>query len=132
EPSRATAASATRWRISTPSHAFVIASSVPCASPGHHPGTPHLSPPRPLLARHGSRTIRRFEVVEPAAQRAHRLADALLVLDQCEADEALATGAEAGPGRGRDAAVADEHRRELDRAELAVRLRDRRPDEHAA
>src|SRR6476646_6065199 len=68
--------------------------------------------------------------VEPAPQAAHGLADALLVLDQSEADEALAAGAEAVARRDGDLAVADQRRCEPERAELAVRLGDRRPYEH--
>ena len=50
------------------------------------------------------------------------LADALLVLDQGDADMSLAMLAEAGAGRYRDACLLDQERRELDAAERAERL----------
>ena len=45
---------------------------------------------------------------------------------------AVAAGAEADARASRDVALADEERRELDRAELGERLGDRRPGEHRA
>ncbi len=46
------------------------------------------------------------------------LADAVLVLDQRDANEALAVFAEAEPGRDSDARLLDQQLGELDRAEL--------------
>ena len=50
------------------------------------------------------------------------LADALLVLDQRDAHEALAVLAEADAGRDRDLGLLDQQRRELDAAERSERL----------
>lgn len=53
------------------------------------------------------------ELDEAALQVAHRLGDALLVLDEREAHETLTTGTETNSGRERDVALADQHRAEL-------------------
>src|SRR5439155_13772250 len=62
--------------------------------------------------------------------RAGRLPDALLVLDQREAHVPVTAVTEPDPGADRDARLAREPQRELQRPLVAVRLRDRRPDEH--
>ena len=53
------------------------------------------------------------------------LLDALLVLDEGEADEPFAAGAEARAGRDRDLGLLHAHRRELDARHLRVGLGDR-------
>ena len=55
------------------------------------------------------------------------LLDALLVLDEREADEALAAGTEPGAGRDRDLRLLHAQRRELEARQLRVRLGDRGP-----
>ena len=69
------------------------------------------------LRRRGfNRVTRRYgstELDEAALQVAHRLRDALLVLDQRETNETLTAGAETDTGRERDIALADQHRAEL-------------------
>src|SRR3954467_12316414 len=72
------------------------------------------------------------ELGERLAEVAGGLVDALLVLDEREADVAVATRTEADAGRQRDLGLTYEERRELDRAHLAVGLGDRRPGEHRA
>src|SRR5437879_3338868 len=52
------------------------------------------------------------------------LADALLVLDQRDADISFAVFAEADAGRDRDLGLLDQEGREFDRAERVERLRD--------
>src|SRR5262249_59343169 len=69
---------------------------------------------------------------ERAADAADGLADALLVLDEREAHEALTAGAEADAGRDSDLCLRHEHLGELEAAHLLVGLGDRRPDEHRA
>src|SRR5437762_6311832 len=54
----------------------------------------------------------------------------MLILDEGEADVAVAAGAEADARADGDARLADQLEREVERAELAIRLGDRRPDEH--
>src|SRR4026209_1911057 len=58
------------------------------------------------------------------------LADAVLVLDQRDAHEALAVLAEAQAGRYRDVGLLDQQLGELHAAELPVGLGDRCPREH--
>src|SRR5262245_25961592 len=58
------------------------------------------------------------------------LTDTLLVLDQRNADIALAALAEAGAGRHRDLGLLDQQRCKLDATERLERLRDGRPGEH--
>src|SRR5215470_3826427 len=65
-----------------------------------------------------------------AANVAGGLANALLVLDQRDANEAFAALAEAGPRRHRHFGLLDQKLRELDAAERLERLGDRRPGEH--
>src|SRR4030095_9981504 len=65
-----------------------------------------------------------------ALEAAERLLDALLVLHEGEADEALSVLAEADARRHRDLAVLDQHLRELERAHSAKGLGDGRPHEH--
>ena len=54
----------------------------------------------------------------------------MLVLDQREADVPVAAGPEAVAGADGDPGLAGEQEREVERAELPVRLRDPRPREH--
>src|SRR5207247_10202328 len=68
--------------------------------------------------------------VERAQDPANRLPDPLLVLDERETDEAFAAGPEADAGRDRHLRLTREPERELERAELAVALRDLAPSEH--
>src|SRR5919197_5245575 len=70
------------------------------------------------------------ELRQRAPDAADRLPDAVLVLDEREADVSIAAGAEADARADRDVRLADQLERELERAEAAVRLRNRRPDEH--
>src|SRR5258705_258799 len=69
---------------------------------------------------------------ERAADAAPSLADAVLVLHEGEAHEALTTGAEADAGRHRDLGLTDQQLRELEAAELLVRTGHGRPHEHRA
>ena len=68
--------------------------------------------------------------LQQLADRTGRLADPLLVLDEGEADVPVAAGAEADARADRHVGLAGELERELERAELAELLGDRRPDEH--
>ena len=67
---------------------------------------------------------------EEAADIARGLADALLVLHQRDAHEALAVFAEADAGRDGEIGLFHQQRGKLDAAEALERLRDRRPGEH--
>src|SRR5262249_22460720 len=58
------------------------------------------------------------------------LANAVLVLDERDADEAFTILTKAQPGRHGDARLLDKQLRELDRAEIPERGRHRRPGEH--
>src|SRR4051812_11278898 len=69
---------------------------------------------------------------QAAAQVAQALGDALLVLDEGEADEAFAAGAEADTGRQGDFASPPDVRADLDRVHVLVRPGDRGPDDHRA
>src|SRR5882672_5798777 len=69
-------------------------------------------------------------MLEQLPDRTRRLADALLVLDEREAHVTVAAVAEPDAGADRDARVAREAQRELERAELTEALGDRRPHEH--
>src|ERR1700689_875932 len=82
-------------------------------------------------ARPGPRT-RSAELGQTAAEVADGLVGPLLVVDQGEANVAVAAGTEAEPRRGGDLGVVDEQLGELERAHVAVRLGDGRPDEHRA
>src|SRR3954467_7454132 len=73
---------------------------------------------------------RSAELGEAALEVAQALGDALLVLDQGEADEALTAGAEADTGRQSNLTLAHDVRAELERVHVLVRLGDRGPDEH--
>ena len=103
--------------------------------PDHRPGARCRL--RPLAAsgraqpRLGARGLG-VEAGQRPAQIAHRLTDALLVLDQREADVALATGTETDARGERHVGFLHQHRSELDRAHVAVFGRDRRPREHRA
>ena len=68
--------------------------------------------------------------MQQPADRARRLVDPLLVLDEREAHVTVAARPEADAGADRDVGLARELQRELERAELGVLLGDRRPDEH--
>src|SRR5262249_55226064 len=72
------------------------------------------------------------ELRERAPDAAHRLTDAVLVLDEREAHEALTTGAEPDARRHRHLGVADEQLGELEAAEVLVGRGYRCPDEHRA
>ena len=74
----------------------------------------------------GSRALDREEALDVAGG----LADAVLVLDQRDAHVVVAVLAEADARRDRDVGVLDQQLGELQRAELAERLGDRRPGEH--
>src|SRR5271167_2552296 len=67
---------------------------------------------------------------EETPHAARGLADALLVLDQGEADEIVAVLAEADPRRDRDVGLLDQELREFEAPEMAEALRHRRPGEH--
>src|SRR5205814_1520048 len=67
---------------------------------------------------------------EHPPDRARRLRDALLVLDEREAHVAVAALAEADAGTDRHVRLLREAQGELERAGGAQRLRNRRPDEH--
>src|SRR5712691_6723341 len=73
---------------------------------------------------------RRGAVTQRMADTANRLARTMLVLDQREADEAVAVRTEAGPGRDRDLGVVQQELCEFERSHRAKRLRNRRPYEH--
>src|SRR3954471_12478609 len=62
---------------------------------------------------------------------ARGLADAVLVLDQGDADKALPFLAEADAGADRDPSLGQQPLGKLHRAHRAILLRDRRPGEHA-
>ena len=68
--------------------------------------------------------------VEQFPDRAGRLVDALLVLDEREAHVTVAAVAEPDPGTDRNARLTGEAQRDLQRAETAELLGDRCPDEH--
>src|SRR5690606_25557999 len=68
---------------------------------------------------------------EEALDVAHRLADAVLVLDQRHAQITLAVFAEADAGRDRDLGFLKQQLRELERAELLELRRYGNPREHA-
>ena len=82
-----------------------------------------LRPPPAARSAAGGRREKRLDV-------AHRLADPLPVLDQGEPDMALAILAEADPGRDRDLGLLEQELAERERADAAVGLGQRRPDEH--
>src|SRR5229473_4113047 len=73
---------------------------------------------------------RRGALTQRMADTANRLARAMLVLDQREADKAVAVRTEAGPGRDRDLGVVQQELCEFERSHRAKRLRNRRPYEH--
>ena len=68
--------------------------------------------------------------VEQLLDRAGRLADPLLVLDEGEADVAVAARPEADAGADRDAGLLRQAQRDVEGAERAELLGNRRPDEH--
>src|SRR5260370_32359369 len=75
-------------------------------------------------------THRRGALTQRMADTANRLACTMLVLDQREADEAVAIRAEAGSGRDRDLGVVQQELGEFERSHRAKQLRNRRPYEH--
>src|SRR5207237_7741371 len=68
---------------------------------------------------------------EERLHAARGLADAVLVLDQSDADIALALLAETDAGRDRDPRFGQQTLRKFHRAHRPPGLRDRRPGEHA-
>src|SRR5262249_10513774 len=68
--------------------------------------------------------------LEKPANGAGRLVDALLVLDEREAHVTVAARPEADAAADRHVGLARELQGDLERAELGVLVRDRRPDEH--
>ena len=68
--------------------------------------------------------------IEYALDAAHGLADTVLVLDEREADEAVAARAEADPRADGDLRLPRQHRRELERAGSLMGGGNRCPDEH--
>src|SRR5262249_23333947 len=81
--------------------------------------------------RQGHDVVQLFDAaLEEAADVARGLADALLVLNQRDADEAFAVLAEPHAGRDRDLRLLHQELRELDAAKRLERLRYRRPGEH--
>src|SRR5665213_803180 len=68
--------------------------------------------------------------LQEAADIARGLADALLVLDQRDANEPFAIFAETDAGRDREFGLLHQQRREFHAADALERLRDRRPSEH--
>src|SRR6185295_17498309 len=74
--------------------------------------------------------LRRRALRHEALDVAYRLPQPLAVLDQRDAHIALAVFAEAQARRHRHLGVAQEQLRELDAAEIAEALGDRRPGEH--
>src|SRR5918996_862632 len=137
---RSTPRARSRWRAET----AVTLSSRPARSASRLPfcasslSTALPTVPSPAMPRrsgsaigsgHRSRPLRRA----PAEERldvAHSLADALAVLDQGEAHEALAVLAKAEARRDRDPGFAQQELAELERANCPIRLGDRRPHEH--
>src|SRR5690606_22304078 len=91
-----------------------------CSSRCHDAGPIAGRRPRP---RAGSD----LRLAQEAPDAPHRLPDAVLVLDQREAHEALARLAEADARRDRDARLPQQPLRELERAEGAEPLGDRSP-----
>src|SRR6266404_4480199 len=69
-------------------------------------------------------------LVQEPLDRTRRLADALLVLDECEAHVTVAAVPEPDSRADGDVRVAREPECKLEGAELPELLRDRRPDEH--
>src|SRR4051812_11045030 len=67
------------------------------------------------------------ELDQCPAEVADGLSGPVLVLDEGEADVAVAAGAEPDAGRGGDVGLLHQEAGELQRAQLAVRLGDRRP-----
>src|SRR5206468_12030225 len=89
---------------------------------------------RPKELRHVSDTFKGVRHLGARLQqvpnRAGRLPDPLLVLDEREPDVTVAPLAEADPRADGHVRLAREQQRELERAERPEALRDRRPDEH--
>src|SRR4029077_5744291 len=85
-----------------------------------------------LLGARGSdaRTRPRRRDAQGMGDSANRLAGAMFVLDECEAHEAVAVGAEADSRRYRDLSLGQQELGELKRAHIAQWLRNRRPHEH--
>src|SRR5262245_124894 len=89
-----------------------------------------LATPAPTVPRPSRPMRTSLTSVTEVFETAKRLADSLLVLDQREADVALAVLAEADPRRDRDLGLLDQQLGELERADAAEGLRDRCPHEH--
>src|SRR6266540_2324056 len=70
------------------------------------------------------------EPADDASDPADRLADALLVLDEREPNVVVSARAEPLARAHRDLRLTSELEGEAERSERAIRLRDRRPDEH--
>src|SRR5260370_504344 len=79
----------------------------------------------------GNHVVQLFDAgFKETADVARGLADALLVLDQRDANEALAVLAEGDAGRDRKLGLLDQQRGELETPERLEHRRDRRPSEH--
>src|SRR5438477_6174087 len=87
------------------------------------------SPSRPMRTSFTPLTAGRVSAAQ-VPEAAQRLPDTLLVFHQREAHVALAVLAEADAGRHRHLGLLDEELGELQRAEAAERLGNRRPHEH--
>ena len=103
------------------------------------------TPPRPEVQPRRVRQVRRrrqlrlprgghvtLSALQQLLDRARRLADPLLVLDEGEPHVLVAARPEADARADGDVGAAREHDRELEGAEVLVSLGDRRPDEHRA
>src|SRR5450759_5107210 len=118
------AASASRWRTTW---AIKAAPTVP------NPATPTFSGVTMKLAPGGERddVVKVFRRgFKEAADIARGLTDALFVLHQRDAHEALAIFAETNAGRDREFGLLHQQGRKFNAAETVERLRDRRPGEH--
>src|SRR5471030_723767 len=118
------AASASCWRATW---AIKAAPTVP------NPATPTFSGVTMKLAPGGERddVVKVFRRgFKEAADIARGLADALFVLHQRDAHEALAVFAEADAGRDREFGLLHQQGRKFHAAEAVERLRDRRPGKH--
>src|SRR4051795_3462680 len=71
-------------------------------------------------------------LAEHVADAARRLAQAVLILDQRDPHMVVAVVAEADARRHRDLGVLEQALGELDRAQLAIELRDLRPHVHGS
>src|SRR5882762_1422421 len=85
---------------------------------------------RRLPLRVSRRGSQQAVLAEHVADTARRLPQAMLVLDERDPHVVVAIVAEADAGGDRDLRLLEQALGELDRAELAVELRDLRPDVH--